>query len=300
MQTGMETMKPSAILTADLHLHDKAPSCRKDDFMQTQANKIKFLRFLQDKYNIPVLIAGDIFHKSKPTPELLRMAIELMPEIIAIPGQHDLPNHSIDLYDKSGLSVLEAAGVATVLINRNGAFYDGKDFTITGFPFGVEPEPLKEKTIKRSIVMIHELVVYSQQPWPGAEAEKARGILKKLKNYDLILSGDNHQQFTLEHQNRLLVNPGPIFRTNALMTEYQPKVYLWFAENNSIEEVLIPIEKDVIIYEALEKQKEKDARIEAYIEKIQEDYTVDLNFKDKLETEDWKLVVKLKKIVNII
>jgi DNA repair exonuclease SbcCD nuclease subunit len=251
-------------------------------------SKILFIRKIQDKYNIPLLVSGDIFDKWKPSPELLKLCIEILPEMVVIPGQHDLPRHSIGLYHQSGLGVLEAAGVATVLKNPKGEdYYPDKDWGndkwfVTGYPFGSEPRLFDGRTARRSICMIHELVAYTKQPFPNAGAEKARGVLGRLEGYDVVLSGDNHQQFVLKHRNRLLVNPGCIFRANASLVDHIPKIYLWYSKDNTIEEVPIPIEDGVIIRDHIEKENERNNKRSVYIEKMKNDYSVGLKFKDNL------------------
>jgi len=301
-------MKPTALFIADLHLRENQPICRTDDFKQTVVNKVNFLREVCNKHDIPLIISGDIFHHWKPSPSLIRMAINNMPDFIAIPGQHDLPQHSIDLYPQSGLAVLEAAGVAIVLKNKEGESYrpaydwgslEFKDWEVVGYPYGIEPKPSSHTKTKRVVCLIHELVTYTTQPFPDAEAEKARGLLAKLKGYDLIVSGDNHQQFTFHHRGRSVINPGSVFRTDARQKKHQPKAYLWYGEDNSFEEICIPIDPKVVIQDHLKQKEDKDKRIGAYIEKMNQNYDIKLDFKKNLNTHMRKNKVErnIKRVV---
>lgn len=282
--------KPSAVLTADYHLRSDQPLCREDDFITAMITASDFIRQLCERYEIPLLIAGDVFNHWKPSPELLRLAIEIMPPFIAIPGQHDLPEHNLHLHPKSGLAVLEAAGVATVLKDPRGqVFLPEKEWAgqsnwlVVGYPYGSEPKSLRRKyPSRRKICMVHQLVSHVKQAYPGAKNSTARALLNSLPGYDLILSGDNHQQFTLEHRSRWVINPGSVFRTKADQIDHRPAVYLWSAEDNSIERIELPVDKDIITRAHLEQEEQKDKRIDDYIEHMSQNYKIELSFKDNI------------------
>ncbi len=103
IRTNKKELNPDLILTADWHLRDETPPCRIDDFQQAQWDKINEVSSLQRKYNCPVLHAGDLFHYWKPSPWLISKAIQELPgRFFSVAGQHDLPQHSLDLLNKSG------------------------------------------------------------------------------------------------------------------------------------------------------------------------------------------------------
>ena len=61
-----------AILTADIHLTDKTPVSRTDDYIQAQERKLKFLAGLsQENDNCLILCAGDVFDHWKASPFML-------------------------------------------------------------------------------------------------------------------------------------------------------------------------------------------------------------------------------------
>jgi hypothetical protein len=130
--------------------------------------------------------------------------------------------------------------------------------------------------------MTHQLVTNTKRLHPGADATGARTLLKNLSGYDLILSGDNHQRFTLEHRGRRVVNPGSVFRTVADQVDHTPAVYLWSAEDNQLEKILLPTENDIILRDHLDQQEEKDRRIDDYIECMKNDYEVELDFEHNI------------------
>jgi len=288
---ALNLRKPSALCGADLHWRIDNPICRTDDFVRAQKEKGLLAKSICEKYNIPMLVAGDIFEYSKNWPELIRIVLKSMPDFICIPGQHDLPKHNLELFTKSSLSVIEAAGKAIVLLEP-GLILDPSelgwpnqtDWLITGFPFGVEPKSNRRRmNDKRMVCMIHQLVTEEKDPFPGANAEIGSRLLEKLVGYDLIISGDNHQQFVSTLRDKLLINSGSMSRQDARQINFQPKFYLWFAEDNSYEEINIPIDKSVVIQTHLETKKERENRIDAYIDAMEHDYEIKLDFKTNLE-----------------
>ena len=262
--------RASAILTSDWHLRETTPVCRTDDFWTTQMNKINFIYFLQRKHECPVIHAGDLFHHWKPSPYLLSMVIGTLPDQFAtVYGQHDLPQHSLDLKDKSGIYVLESAIWVTVL---------------DGCSWGQLPEAPSIEIGGRKILVWHNFTYIGKDPWPGCNAPKAYALLEKYKQFDLIVTGDNHQSFTFRSPNgNLLVNPGSLTRQDADQIDFQPKVYLYYAETNEVEVVEIPIEMGVITRDHIEKVQERDDRIDAFVSSLNTDFSATISFEKNME-----------------
>lgn len=265
--------KPDLILTSDWHLREDTPVCRTDDFWDAQWRKVAFISGTQQKYQCPVIHAGDLFDHWKPSPHLLTLAISNLPkEFYTVYGQHDLPQHNIQLGYKTGIKTLEEAGI----VKMHDECYKTLEFQL--IHFGQNPIPIN--TEKVHILVWHHLT-YITKPFPGASGGMAEGILRKYP-YDLIVTGDNHASFSTSYQGRLLVNPGSLTRQTADQADFQPRVALWYAETNTIEWVNIPIQKDVISREHLERKEERDQRIDAFVSKLSDDYEVGLSFEENL------------------
>ena len=252
-------MKPTAILTGDWHLREDTPKCRTDNFWEAQWKKVKFIKELADEYSCPILHSGDLFHHWKPSPRLISFCIECLPFIYVIPGNHDLPNHNLDLLEKSGLWTLQKAGKIAITKIKLGEIGPGQ----------YETAPV--------VGMIHKLINHPQSD------TTAKGLLKKHKDYDLILTGDNHESFNYSDGKRILINPGSLMRQTAAQEEHTPKVYLWFAEDNSYQVQFLPQEKDVISRDHLEKVEERDERMEAFIARLDSDYETELSFENNIK-----------------
>jgi len=266
--------KVDAILTADWHLREDVPVCRTDDYWVAQEKKVDFIFDLAAEHGCPVWIAGDMFNRAKPPLKLVNFFVRKLGDsgvdIVIVPGQHDLPQHNMSLINHSALGTLHEARI----INTTG------HEIISMFAWGEELRPNEAK-----VALAHTLCYKGRPPWPGAPASgNASAIMEKLQGYDLVVTGDNHKPFTYRHHDgRLLVNPGSIMRMTIAQEKHRPRVYLWNAEENEVEAVFLPIEKDVITKEHIESKEQRDERMEAFIERIDTEYTKGLSFEDNLE-----------------
>ena len=251
-------MKPTAILTGDWHLREDTPKCRTDDFWKAQWKKVEFISKLQEKYSIPILHSGDLFHHWKPSPRLISWCIDILPFMYVIPGNHDLPNHNLKLLEKSGLWTLEKAEKIRIWQTELGEPYIHK-------AFGTD-----------EIAIIHKLINHPQSD------TTAKGILKKYKKYNLILTGDNHIPFSATEGGRLLVNPGSLSRQTADQIDHKPCVVLWDNEGH-IQPVELPIEKGVISRNHLQQVEDRDERMDAFVSKLNDDYDIELSFEKNIE-----------------
>lgn len=275
-------MNPTAILMGDTHITNKQPRARIDCYWETIQRKIKFICKLQEKYKCPILHSGDLLHKAKSSPGIEEWCIYNLPkEIVTIPGNHDLPNHNIKYFNDSSLGVLNASAAISVLESPDLSFHfhhqnksDNDLIEVRGFPWNTDLtkkyKKEDESRVMRKVAIIHELVYEDKHLWPGIVGYKARVILRKLKEFDLIVAGHNHQAFTYEYHGRLLVNTGSLSRYKADQVDYRPRVYLWYVESNTVEEVFIPIEDNVISNAHIISKKEKDKRRTAYIDMLKQ------------------------------
>lgn len=268
-----------AILTADWHLRETVPVCRKDDFIQAQWNKVKFIAELQRKYNCPVIHSGDLFHHWKPSPELLSQTIRELPKkFYTVYGNHDLPQHNMELFFKSGVNTLKEAGVLTAIQIGSWGFDPKKE------RFSVEKGFLSSITIRgRKIFVWHVFTYTGGTPWPGCMASHAQRLIDDMP-YDLIVTGDNHKPFVVySDDGRILVNPGSLMRQAADQIDYKPRVYLYDAGQQLVEPLFLPINEDAVSREYLDIQEERDGRIDAFISRLSLEFDAGLSFEDNLE-----------------
>lgn len=284
--------KPTAILSGDIHLRDDQPECRTDNYWEAQATKIQFIRELQiENDDIPLLVAGDLFHKWNPSYELVSWAIQNLPRnLLVIAGNHDLKNNTMDLIGKTAINLLKISGKIELMSNNSSHYMSRTSSSCSVFVHGMslgEDVPkfdiVEDDDIR--IVLAHMMVWKGEVPYPGAPSSgESRKVLKKLSEFDLIVTGDNHIPFVDEdNSGRKLVNSGSIMRMTAGQVSHTPRVYLWYAGSNEVEPVYLPIEKGVINREHIDKKKVRDDRIDAYTDRLREDVEIGLDFRQNMK-----------------
>lgn len=259
---------------ADVHLveRDYQTPCRTDSLWDAQWKKLDFISDMQRQFNCPVLCAGDLFDYWKPSPDLLAETIKHLPEQFhTIYGQHDLPQHNLQLAYKSGIYALETAKALSILPNCHWGQTPSKEGITWSYPNG------------RQVLVWHIMNYQGVEPWPGCVDPKAAKLLRQYPQYDLILTGDNHKSFTESHEGRWLVNPGSMMRLNADQIDHRPKVYMWYAEDNFINMKFLPVDINVINRDHLVAKTERDERIDAFIDRLDDNFETTLSFEDNLE-----------------
>ncbi len=298
MKRTKHSKTPDAILCADFHLREDQPTCRTDDFIAAQWRKVDFISDLQKKYDCMVLNAGDVYEYWKPSPNLLSETIKHLPDkFCTIFGNHDLPQHNLELAYKSGVYTLATGGHLKIL---SGCHWGQEPLIDEAVEF---PDwSTEERIIKRSvrkILLWHTMTYQGKKPWPGCVDPMAAKLLRKYPQYDLLLTGHNHKSFTEMHEGRLLVNPGSLTRHKADQIDHKPCVYLWYADTNTVKPVYLPVEGDVISREHIEHQQERNKRINAFISKLDTDFEAEVSFEENLLRYQAKNKTK-QSVVDII
>lgn len=281
-----------AILCADIHIRADIPECRtdKDEYQKEQWSKWSQIIDLSEEFCAPIIVAGDLGHKPQWPSGILRKFIQISfgadRAIIVVPGQHDLPYHKVDSWRESALGVLEADGAIEVCLgtSRNPFIIDS-EINIYDFPWGVSMDRRLSQSSGYNVAVTHQLVMEgkgNKMDWPGADASFAIELLKAYPQYCLILSGDNHLPFVVEHEGRLLVNPGSMMRMTASQINHKPRVYLW-NRHGQLKTVYLNISENVITRDHIEKQKAKENRMEAFIKSVNEGVEVSLSFETNVE-----------------
>lgn len=260
---------PDMILCADLHLREDTPLCRTDDFEAAQWSKVNEIKQLQKKYECLVIAAGDIFHHWKPSPYLLSKAMIYLPKkLYVVYGQHDLPQHSLELMQKSGINALRQAGFLSVIEKGS---------------WGQEPGKLGIAN-HRKVGVWHKFVWDGKNiPWPGCEGMTAKEVLQKYPEFDVIVTGDHHKPFIEVYKGRLLVNPGCLTRQASNYDTHKPRVWFYYSKTNTVEPYFLQASKGVVSRDHIERRKEEDKRLDSFIKRLSDDWEVGLSFEENLE-----------------
>ena len=271
------------ICAADLHIRPDKPLCRAEsheEWIEVQFKKLSFILDLSTQHGATLLIAGDFAHRATDWPSwltsrLITLLSHHSQPIIAIPGQHDLPYHQLASIWSSNLGVLNAAG--TLSLDDLGPVHT--------YPYGISIDPVKQG----SVALTHQMILQSEKDeiWKGqikeGKGNPAKRILKSNPNYQLIVSGDNHQPFAVEYEGRWLINPGSMTRQRS-NERHSPGVYL-YVKGKDPERILLPFDPEAV----LEKEEKMDWEIEidnsksnTFIESMSN--TEKLNYSDAIQS----------------
>lgn len=230
--------KVVAILCSDIHLSHKPPIARsaEPDWYEAMRWPLDQLRDLQEKYDCPTIIAGDIFDKWDSPAELINFALNFLPMgAYAIPGQHDLPNHNLEDIERSAYWTLVAAGTIKHLDTTTPV----GDLTLWPAPWGEDiPEPDEQIF---NLAVVHAYIWQQGYGYPGAPKDKYTSkYVPKLKGYQAAAFGDNHKgfQFVIDNDDPQngpycsVINCGTLMRRKADEMKYQPHVGVLYANGN--------------------------------------------------------------------
>lgn len=265
------------LCVGDLHITGVSPKGRVDDFYSTLFNKLNFL-FSNSDADV-VIQAGDFFdHRMIPN-YVLRKVFWMLGDygfestryelpnaqgkrLFGVFGQHDLRYHKDK--DNTALGVLAASGIITILTSEPIVI---KDIHFYGASFE-EPIPTPKDPKAKNILVMHRMTVIDKI-WEGqTDFADAHRLLQMHPEYDLILCGDNHQNFQVGTKfGELLLNPGSLMRTRSDQFDHKPKAYLVDTGTKKIQVIQIPVLpfENVFNVEKVIATEELNEKLEAYI-----------------------------------
>lgn len=227
-----------ALAVADIHLSHNPPVARsaEPDWYEAMGRRLDQLRDLQrENGGVPILCAGDVFDRWNSPPELINFAIKRLPNMYALPGQHDLPYHSLADIERSAFWTLVEEG--TIEYVGEGTVDIGGKFRLTGFPWGVEVVPKIGKVISEgflSIALVHSFVWESGYEYPGASiCQHVESYRKRLTGFDVAIFGDNHSRFFVKVGDCRLINCGCLIPRKRDERYHLPAVELIYDDGNT-------------------------------------------------------------------
>ena len=114
------------------------------------------------------------------------------------------------------------------------------------FPWGTELVPFEGKKGKGmlDVAMVHQFVWKGKPSFPGAPAEGNVGKWKqRVKGYDVVLVGDNHQGFTAKCGDCTIYNCGTFIRRHANEIETKPAVGLVY-DDGTVKRRFLDVSRD--------------------------------------------------------
>lgn len=249
----MKSIEPLAVLCSDLHLQERAPVSRsaEPDWWAAMKRPIDQLKALAQTHQVPIVCAGDVFDHWKSSPELINWALEHLPIMYSVPGQHDLPLHRYEDVDKSAYGTLVRFGTLIPLPSGEPTVVSS-NLVLWGFPWQAEisphPKPKKIKKDEIHLAVIHAYCWQKGASYPGAkEEQRAISHRSKLTGFHAAVFGDNHKPFLSKNdEGPVIFNHGGFMRRKIDEIDHRPAFgILW--SDGSISLVEQDVSQDVFL-----------------------------------------------------
>jgi DNA repair exonuclease SbcCD nuclease subunit len=269
------------LITGDLHITDKCPVHRIDDYQAAVFRKLEFsLKTARAKDAYCILQPGDFFDSFHVSDYVLQRTLELIEQnyhsrIFTIFGQHDLRYHNSNI-ENTPLKVLHSTQLADIVHRPlNSGFSEipisseaDTCFTEIYGCSWFEEIPAINDPDAFNVLLIHRMIIDDKKLWEAQEEFTYGYQLLEKHGFDLIVSGDNHKHFVIQNGNKTLINCGSMMRKNIDQTDHKPVVYLFDTETREFEPIYIPIEppEDVFEMEVVEKEKSINEEMRAFAE----------------------------------
>lgn len=274
------------LCTGDWHISEKTPENRTDDFLAEGLRKVKYILDYAAKNKIHLILQPGDLTDSPFIPYTLFVQLsnllfeykESLFSLITIYGQHDLRYRR---KEKTPLFALNQMSDSNIfLLGNKGTSYEMgiERVNIYGCSFGEQiPEIITSKQF--NILLIHRMII-DEKLWAGQEEYITASKLLKTTDFDLIVSGDNHQTFTQEFRGKNLLNMGSLMRSNIKQLDHKPCFSVFDTITKKYEVIYVPITSSKICFkkEQIEKEKERNSQLERYILSLNEESDMGVDF----------------------
>ncbi len=223
---------PVAVLVSDIHLSDKPPTFRstEPDWFAAMARPLKQLRYRALELNVPIVCGGDVFDRWNSSPQLINFAMDNLPEMYSVAGQHDLPHHQYSLIQKSAYWTLCKTGN---IIDLKPEPTRIGDLILYGFGWNIDISPQTRRDDCIHLAVIHKYIWSTRSTgYHGAPRLNHIKVLSdSLKGYDVALFGDNHKGFLARtDKGTIVLNNGGFMRRAKDQLDYIPSIGILYSD----------------------------------------------------------------------
>lgn len=220
-----------AIVCGDIHLSQTKPAYRslEKDWYAVMAGYLDQLKTLAKNHNCAVLCAGDVFHTWYSPPELINFAIENLPTMYSIRGNHDLPDHRNEDVRRSAYWTLVEAGKLIDLTQPK--YFNGGKFGVHPFSYGIPIVPNPDPRPGRVDLALAHSYIWMEGfgHSEAAETDREYHYQRKLAGYTLAAFGDNHHGFLVQGKPSIL-NCGTFLIRRSDESDCKPQVGIVYSD----------------------------------------------------------------------
>lgn len=280
-----------AVATSDWHLSSRPPiaRCSESNWFDCMKYAIGQVNRIAARYNVPVILAGDLFNKWDSSAELINFAMDVLPgPIIAVPGQHDLPYHDLKQMHRSAYGTLcktrhiDSLSPTSFAHDLVDCTTDSKKVKLHGYAWG---EPIKRPKPLRGcvyIAVVHKYIWIDGHSFLNAPASAC--ICKKtaaeFKGYSVVISGDNHKGFVHTQNGILFINCGSLMRRAADQADYKPFVTL-LHDDLTATRIFLDVSQDQL--SPVPQGLTKNADLEDFFEQLHSLHSIGLDFQETIK-----------------
>lgn len=273
------------LLIGDVHLRASRPSMRKDDFIETQMNKMKEIASLFIEHNCTAaLCTGDLFDRHDPPISLLNRYMDVFDkfegEFYCPPGNHDLYGASVGQLENSALYNLVKAGKVKLLGGT--PTFIGRDFGMWGSAYFTDDLLVNVENSSDFKVLVAHNMILEDKLWaeqPEDFFEYPTDFVAKHPHFDLILCGHYHYKVHAKVGKTEVINPGAVVRVKASKGDMalKPAVVVYDTETKKDEWVFLKAAKPVeeVFFPKEEKVDMEDPKLEAFVNSVMQGHVAD-------------------------
>lgn len=239
-------MQPILILVSDVHLSHVPPAARAGEpsWYEAMARPLSEIRQLAIKHDASIVYAGDIFDRWNSPPELINFAYDNLPPGYAVYGQHDVPNHAEEEFDRGAYATLVRMG-RLVDMRPDMPYRLDCGYVLHGFPWRAVITPPVRLDNSKHIAVVHRYIASVGHAHVGASQDcYTTSYNEVLQGYKVAHFGDNHSGFIAASGDCLVANCGTMMRRRTDEADYRPFVGL-LMDNGTIKMHFLDISKDV-------------------------------------------------------
>jgi DNA repair exonuclease SbcCD nuclease subunit len=273
------------LYVTDVHLKDKPPVSRIDDYAEALFGKFLKLRKLCEKLSIDAfLIGGDLFDVKdsvKVSHYLTRRSIEIFKSfpcpVYSIVGNHDIKYDRLDTISEQPLGVLFESGAVQRLTKAEFGNTEviGVDFTsdknteVSDFVF--------EKTADEQILSTHHNLFLGKTEFFDEKAISYEQLEKEVNAW-LVLCGHIHYppngEYIVKVKDTYFVNPGSLSRGSLSKDNLQRPVQAALIDTDEKSVELVNIKaappEEIFDLESKQEKDEKSEKIEDFVENLRD------------------------------
>lgn len=208
--------KVNLTFVTDIHLADRTPGRRRDNYKEAILNKLQYASQLTNKVRGVCICGGDVFHRKAPSQNshsLVEASTNVFRSfpgecVYGVVGNHDFSEDNIETLPKQPLGVLIAAGVYRSITEP--VLFTPRDESIEVMVIGFDYKDTETTLEALESVKLHissftgyKVAVIHQVGRPGEDGdffgEKTIGYNSLTKyGFDIVLWGHDHSRVDLK------------------------------------------------------------------------------------------------------